>query len=114
MVNKIILIGRLTADPELRATAAGVRVVNLRLATSTFTGKADDGTRRERTDFHSLVVFGKAAEYAAEHLRQGRLLYAEGRSQTRSWQTGDGQRRYSTEVVVEALQPLEPRPEQQP
>jgi len=75
-------------------------------------GKEDDGTRREHTDFHSLVTFGKTAEFAAEHLRKGRLLYAEGRSQTRSWETSDGQRRYSTEVVVDTIQLLSPRPEQ--
>lgn len=108
MVNKVFLIGRLTADPEVRATASGTRVVNLRLVTNTYAGKAEDGLRRDHTDFHSLVAFGKTADYAAEHLRKGGLLYAEGRSQTRSWATSDGQRRYSTEVVVEAIRTLEP------
>jgi len=112
MVNKVILIGRLTADPDVRATASGAHVTNLRLATNTYAGKEDDGTRREHTDFHSLVAFGKTAEFAAEHLRKGRLLYAEGRSQTRSWETNDGQRRYSTEVVVDTIQVLSPRPEE--
>lgn len=112
MVNKVILIGRLTADPDVRATATGAHVANLRLATNTYAGKEEDGTRREHTDFHSLVAFGKTAEFAAEHLRKGRLLYAEGRSRTRSWETNDGQRRYSTEVVVDSLQPLSPRPEE--
>jgi single-strand DNA-binding protein len=111
MVNKVILIGRLTADPDVRATAAGTHVANLRLATNTYAGKEEDGSRREHTDFHSLVAFGKRAEFAAEHLRKGRLLYAEGRSQTRSWETNDGQRRYSTEVVVDELQLLGPRTE---
>jgi single-strand DNA-binding protein len=111
MVNKVILIGRLTADPDVRATAAGTHVANLRLVTNTYAGKENDGSRREHTDFHSLVAFGKTAEFAAEHLRKGRLLYAEGRSQTRSWETNEGQRRYSTEVVVDALQLLGPRPE---
>jgi single-strand DNA-binding protein len=113
MVNKVILIGRLTADPDVRATASGTHVTNLRLATNTYAGREDDGTRREHTDFHSLVAFGKTAEFAAEHLRKGRLLYAEGRSQTRSWETNDGQRRYSTEVVVDTIQLLSPRPEEQ-
>jgi single-strand DNA-binding protein len=112
MVNKVFLIGRLTADPDVRATASGLHIVNLRMATNTYAGTAEDGSRQERTDFHSLVAFGKTAEYAAEHLRQGRLVYAEGRSQTRSWATSDGQRRYSTEIVVDALQALEPRQEQ--
>ena len=111
MVNKVILIGRLTADPDVRATASGRHVISLRLATNTYAGKNEDGSRREHTDFHSLVAFGKTAEFAAEHLRKGKLLYAEGRSQTRSWETSEGQRRYSTEVVVDTLQLLGPRPE---
>jgi single-strand DNA-binding protein len=112
MVNKVILIGRLTADPDVRATASGTHVTNLRLATNTYAGKEEDGTRREHTDFHSLVAFGRTAEFAADHLRKGKLLYAEGRSQTRSWETSDGQRRYSTEVVVDTIQLLSPRPEE--
>src|SRR5690348_1245034 len=108
MVNKVFLIGRLTADPEVRATASGQQVVNLRLVTNTYAGK-EDGSRRQHTDFHSLVAFGRTAGYAAEHLRKGGLLYAEGRSQTRSWATSDGQRRYSTEVVVDVLQTLQPQ-----
>lgn len=109
MVNKVILIGRLAADPDVRATATGTHIATLRLATNTYAGKEEDGTTREHTDFHSLVVFGKRAEFAAENLRKGRLIYAEGRSQTRSWETSDGQRRYSTEVVVDAMQVLSPR-----
>jgi single-strand DNA-binding protein len=112
MINKVILIGRLTADPDVRATASGAHVTNLRLATNTYAGKDDEGGRREHADFHSLVAFGRTAEFAAEHLRKGRLLYAEGRSQTRSWETTDGQRRYSTEVVVDTIQILDSRPEQ--
>lgn len=106
MVNKVILIGRLTADPDVRATASGTHITSLRLATNTYAGREDDGSRREFSDYHSLVVFGKTAEYAAEHLRRGRLLYVEGRSQTRSWETREGQRRYSTEVVVDTIQAL--------
>ena len=106
MINKVILIGRLTADPDVRATPSGTHITSLRLATNTYGSREEDGSRREFTDFHSLIAFGKTAEYAAEHLRKGRLLYAEGRSQTRSWETRDGQRRYSTEVVVDTLQPL--------
>ena len=111
MVNKVILIGHLTADPDVRATVTGNHVAHLRLATNTYAGKDEEGARREHSDFHSLVAFGKAAEFAAEYLRKGRLVYAEGRSQTRSWETNDGQRRYTTEVVVDTLQPLGPRPE---
>lgn len=112
MVNKVILIGRLTADPEVRSAANGKHVANLRLATNTPGGKEEDGTRREHTDFHNLVLFGPQADLAGTYLRKGRLVYAEGRSQTRSWDTPEGQRRYSTEVVVDRFQMLEPRPEE--
>jgi single-strand DNA-binding protein len=112
MVNKVILVGRLTADPDLRATASGTHVANLRLATNTYAGRDEDGARREHTDFHALVVFGKSAEFAAQHLRRGRLVYAEGRSETRAWETTDGQRRYTTEVVVDTLQVLTSRVEE--
>lgn len=112
MVNKVILVGRLAADPDVRATAAGVHVATLRLVTNTFAGREEDGTRREHTDFHALVVFGKSAEFAADHLRKGRLVYAEGRSQTRSWETDEGLRRSVTEVVVDNIQALEPRPKE--
>ncbi|HKF77466.1 MAG TPA: single-stranded DNA-binding protein [Candidatus Dormibacteraeota bacterium] len=109
MVNKVILIGRLTADPEVRATASGTHVANLRIATNTYGGQQEDGSPREHTDFHSLVVFGRNAEIAGEYLRKGRLVYAEGRSQTRSWETAEGQRRYTTEIVVDSFKMLEPK-----
>jgi single-strand DNA-binding protein len=110
MVNKVILIGRLTADPEVRATAGGAQVANLRLATNSYRGRDEDGNPREQAEFHSLVLFGRQAEIAAEHLCKGRLVYAEGRSQTRSWETSEGQRRYTTEVVIDKLEMLGPRP----
>jgi single-strand DNA-binding protein len=113
VVNKVILIGRLAADPEVRATASGTHVANLRLVTNTYAGKQDDGTAREHTEFHSLVVFGRTAEIAGEYLRKGRLLYAEGRCQTRSWETAEGQRRQTTEVVVESFHMLGSRAEGQ-
>lgn len=106
MVNKVILIGRLAGDPEVRATANGVHVAHVRLATNTYAGRDDEGARREHTEFHTLVTFGKTAEFVGENLRKGRLIYAEGRSQTRSWETNEGQRRYATEVVVDQLQVL--------
>jgi single-strand DNA-binding protein len=111
VVNKVILVGRLAADPEQRVTTTGTRVANARVATNSYLGKDDAGAAREHTEFHTLVMFGKNAEFAAEHLRKGRLVYAEGRSQTRSWETDEGQRRYATEVVVDSLKALGPRPE---
>lgn len=109
MVNKVILIGRLAADPDVRTIANGTQVAKLRLATNTYGGKNEDGTKREHSDFHNLVVFGQQAEVASSYLRKGRLVYAEGRSQTRSWDTPEGQRRYTTEVVVDSFQMLEPK-----
>jgi single-strand DNA-binding protein len=109
MVNKVILIGRLVADPEVRAAANGTQVANVRLATNTFTGREEDGTRREVTEFHSLVLFSSNAQFASNYMRKGALVYAEGRSQTRSWETEEGQKRYTTEVVVDRFQSLQPK-----
>lgn len=111
MVNKVILIGRLTADPEVRATAKGTHVANLRLVTNTYGGKDEDGNARELSEFHSLVLFGRQAEVAGSYLRKGRLLYADGRLQSRSWDGSDGLKHYATEVVVETFQMLSPKPE---
>lgn len=111
MVNKVILLGRLTADPDVRATATGNHVTSLRLATNTYGGRDEDGNRREHIEFHNLVVFGKQAEVAADFLRKGRLVFADGRLQTRSWDDQDGRKRYMTEVVVDVFHMLGPRPE---
>jgi single-strand DNA-binding protein len=110
MVNKVILIGRLTADPEVRTTASGAQVTSLRVATNSYRGRDEEGNPREQAEFHSLVLFGRQAEIAAEYLRRGKLVYAEGRSQTRSWETSEGQRRQATEVVVDKFEMLSPRP----
>jgi single-strand DNA-binding protein len=112
MVNKVILVGNLTADPEVRATPKGTYVAKLRLATNTFVGKDDDGNRKEEAQFHSLVVFGKAAEFAGEYLRKGRLLYADGRLQTSSWEDTAGVKRWRTEVIVDQLTALGPKPQE--
>jgi single-strand DNA-binding protein len=111
VLNKIILIGRLAADPDVRAMPSGEQVANVRLATNTYVGHDDDGSRREHTEFHHLVMFGRRAELAGAYLRKGKLVYAEGRSQTRSWETPEGQKRYATEVVVDRFQMLGPKPE---
>ncbi|HEY4024942.1 MAG TPA: single-stranded DNA-binding protein [Candidatus Dormibacteraeota bacterium] len=112
MVNKVILIGRLAGDPELRVTTSGTQVANARVATNTYAGKDESGAPREHAEFHALVMFGKNAEFAGEHLRKGRLVYAEGRTQTRSWETDEGQRRYATEVIVDVLRALGPKQEE--
>ena len=106
MVNKVFLVGNLVADPEVKATPKGTYVANIRLATNTYTGKDDDGNAREQTEFHHLVAFGKTAEFAGQYLHKGRLMFAEGRLQTSSWQDTAGQKRYRTEIIVERLQGL--------
>jgi single-strand DNA-binding protein len=101
-LNKVILIGRLTQDPEVRMTASGTPVANVRMATNRYySGK--DGQRQEQTEFHSVVLWGRQAEIARDYLKQGQLAMVEGRLQTRSWEK-DGQKRYMTEVVAENVQ----------
>ena len=112
MVNKVILVGNLAADPDVKATPKGTYVANMRLATNTYMGKDDAGNTREHTEFHHLVAFGKPAEFAGQYLSKGRLLYVEGRSQTSSWEDTAGQKKYRTEVVVDTLRPLGGRPKE--
>jgi single-strand DNA-binding protein len=106
MINKAIIVGRLTHDPELRATPQGKPVANLRVATNAYSGKDAEGNRKEHTEFHRLVLFDRLAEIAGQFLKRGRLVYAEGRLQTRSWDDAEGHKRQSTEIVVETLQML--------
>lgn len=101
-VNKVILVGRLGRDPEIRTTASGSTVGNMRIAT-TERRKDRDGNWSDHTEWHTLVLFGKTAENAGKYLAKGRQVYAEGRLQTRKWQDKGGQDRYSTEVVVNVL-----------
>jgi len=109
MINRTFLLGRLTHDPEVRITAEGLHVANARLATNSYAGKDEDGNAKEHTEFHRLVLFGKQAENAGAILNKGRLVYIEGRLQTRSWDGQDGQKHYMTEVVVEQWKAVGPR-----
>ena len=102
-INKVILVGNLGQDPEIRYTADGRPIANFSIATSeTWTDKAS-GERREKTEWHRVVVFGKLAEICGEYLSKGRQVYIEGKLQTRKWQGQDGQDRYTTEVVVQGF-----------
>ena len=112
MVNKVFLIGNLAADPEVKATPKGVYVATMRLATNTFAGKDEDGNSKEETEFHNLVVFGKRAEFAGQYLRKGRLLHVEGRLKTSTWSDSAGQKHYRTEVVLDAMTLLGPKPQE--
>ena len=109
MVNKVMLVGRLTADPDIRALPSGTFLANMRMATNSYGGKEEDGTRKEYTEFHSLVAFGRLAEVAGELLRKGRLLYVEGRLRYRTWENSEGQKRYSTEIVIDNFQLIDSR-----
>ena len=109
MVNRIYLVGNLTAEPDVKATPKGTYVANMRLATNTYTGKDDEGNAKEQTEFHQLVAFGKTAEFAGQYLHKGRLVWVEGRVQTNTWQDTAGQKHYRTEVIVENLKALGPK-----
>ena len=100
-VNKVILIGNLGGDPEVRYTPNGSAVCNLSLATSESWKDRQTGQPVERTEWHRIVVFGKLAEIAGQFLRKGSKVYIEGKLQTRKWQDQQGQDRYTTEIVVD-------------
>lgn len=103
-VNKVILLGRLGQDPDVRATASGTQVVNLNLATNEPGPKDGAGNTTYTTEWHRIVMFGRMAENAATYLRKGSQVYLEGRLQTRKWTDGNGVERYSTEVVAMDMQ----------
>lgn len=99
-VNKVILIGHLGQDPEIRYMPAGGAVANFTLATSESWRDKQSGEMREKTEWHRVCIFGKLAEVAGEYLKKGSQIYIEGSLQTRKWQDQSGQDRYTTEVVV--------------
>ncbi|PHM52524.1 single-stranded DNA-binding protein [Xenorhabdus sp. KK7.4] len=99
-VNKVILIGNLGQDPEVRYIPNGGAVANITLATSETWRDKQSGEMKEKTEWHRVVIFGKLAEIAGEYLKKGSQIYIEGQLQTRKWQDQQGQDRYSTEVVV--------------
>ncbi len=101
-VNKVILVGNLGRDPEIRSTQDGTKVANLSLATSETWRDRNSGERRERTEWHRVVIFNdKLCEVAEKYLRKGSKIYIEGQLQTRKWTDKEGQDRYSTEVVLQ-------------
>ena len=104
-VNKVILLGNLGRDPELRFLPNGDAVCNFSIAT-TDSWKDKAGEKQEKTEWHNVVMYRKLAEIAGEYLKKGRPVYLEGRLQTRKWQTKDGQDRYTTEIVADNMQML--------
>jgi single-strand DNA-binding protein len=101
-VNKVILVGNLGRDPELRYTQSGQAVANFSLAT-TDRFQSRDGDWQERTEWHRIVTWGKTAENCAQYLSKGRSVYVEGRLQTNEWEDKEGQKRRTTEVVAQAV-----------
>ncbi|WP_048306650.1 single-stranded DNA-binding protein [Halomonas sp. PR-M31] len=108
-VNKVILIGNLGQDPDVRFLPSGNPVANLRIATTDSWTDKQSGQRQERTEWHSVVLFNKLAEIAQQYVKKGSRIYIEGRLQTRKWQGQDGQDRYSTEIVGNDMQMLDSR-----
>lgn len=101
-LNKVLLYGNLTRDPEVKALPSGAQVANFSIATNRVY-KDKDGARQESTEFHNIVMFGRTAEVAGQYLKKGRPVYIEGRLQTRSWEK-DGQKQYRTEIIVDNFQ----------
>lgn len=101
-VNKVILVGRLGTDPEVKAIGPGTNVARFSVATTENWVK--DGQKQERTEWHRVVVWGKLAELCGKYLAKGRQVYLEGKLQTRSWEDQSGQKKYSTEVVASTVQ----------
>jgi single-strand DNA-binding protein len=104
-VNKVILVGNLGRDPELRYTASGTAVANFTMATSE-RWSDPSGEKKERTEWHRIVVWGKQAEIVGEYLRKGKQVYVEGSLQTREWTDREGQKRTTTEVRAQRVQML--------
>lgn len=108
-INKVILVGNLGADPDIRQSGNGNVVANLNIATGE-AWKDQQGQLQERTEWHRVCMFGRTAEIARDYLRKGSKLYLEGKLQTRKWQDKNGQDRYTTEIVASEFQMLDRRP----
>lgn len=108
MINKVILIGNLGADPEIRYTQSGSQVATFNLAT-TERWKGQDGQMQEQTEWHRIVAWSKLAEICGQYLHKGSRVYIEGRLQTRKWQDQSGADRYTTEIVAREMKMLSPR-----
>ncbi len=101
--NKAIIIGNVTRDPEIKALPSGAKVTSLSVATNRV-WKDQAGAKKEQTDFHNVVVFGRQAETVAQYIKKGSMLMIEGRIQTRSWDGADGKKNYRTEIVADRVQ----------
>ena len=104
-VNKVILVGNLGKDPEVRYMPSGDAITNITMAT-TDSWKDKNGEKQEKTEWHRIAFFGKLAEIAGEYLKKGSQVYVEGRLQTRKWQDKEGHDRYTTEIIADRMQML--------
>ena len=107
MLNKVMLIGRLGSDPELRTTTNGTGVCEMRIATNESWFDKQSNERKERTEWHRVIVWGASGENCAKYLSKGSKAYVEGRIQTREWNDKDGNKRYTTEIVANSVQFLD-------
>jgi single-strand DNA-binding protein len=105
-VNKVILVGNLGQDPETRSMPSGMTVTNIRIATSESWKDKASGAQQERTEWHSIALFGRLGEIAAEYLRKGSQVFIEGKLRTRKWQDKTGNDRYTTEIIADNMQML--------
>jgi len=105
-INKVILVGNLGADPDTRYMPSGKAVTNIRVATSESWKDKQTGDQQERTEWHSVVMYDKLGEIAAEYLRKGSQVYIEGKLRTRKWQDKEGKDRYTTEIIADQMQML--------
>jgi single-strand DNA-binding protein len=108
-VNKVILVGNVGQEPDVKATQGGSQVVNLSIATSETWNDKQSGQKQERTEWHRVVFFGKLAEIVSSYVNKGSKLYVEGSLRTRKWQDNNGQDRYTTEIVGSEMQMLDSR-----
>ncbi len=105
-VNKVILVGHLGRDPEVRYSPDGLAICNVSVATTLQRRNQDTGEKSEETEWHRVVLYDRLAEVAGEYMRKGRQVYIEGRLRTRKWQAQDGSDRYTTEIIASQLQML--------
>jgi single-strand DNA-binding protein len=106
-INKAIIVGRLGRDPEIRYTPGGVAIANFSVATSEEWKDKESNEKKERTEWHRIVAFAKLGEICGEYLSKGKLVYIEGKIQTRSWEDKDGNKKYTTEIVASDVQFLD-------
>ena len=108
-LNKVMIIGRMGKDPEIKYTQSGMAVCNITVATDE--GYVKDGQKIDRTEWHQIVLWGKQAEFCQNYLSKGRLVFVEGSLQTRSWEDQQGNKRYRTEIKAFRITPLDPKPQ---